>query len=643
MASKKKHKIPAAPEPSGGALFPHFGDAGFWIIAGLVLTVFLRPLVSGVSYPWSNTWFQIIVIVLFSFLAVRVIRGGVRFYRGPAGIAAACLLLWTGVSSVFSVYPAASLRELYNVCGYVLFFFLVVNLLRSDRKREAALNALFASTAIVSVYAVYQYYWGLDKTRLLVEMYHAGEFVPEFIKRLGTQRAFSTFVYPPALAGFLTVVLPAAFAMFLREKEKIKKYALLAVCFLSAFALVLTYSKGGWITLAASAVFFALIWMKYVRKRLHRGAVIGVLALGLALAGAVFSGVEGRATARGFIVSYLVRYEYWLAAPGIISEYPLFGSGPGTWGAVYPEYKLLEAEETQMAHNNFVQAAAETGPAGLIIFVWFFGAVMLAGFRRLRAGEGSAGEKLLAAGALTGVFAFLFQSLGEFTFYIPGVAVAVFLLSGILCSVRAGEGSAGPASSGRKLLYSALVVAVAVMLIVFFRKPMAGDRYYEKSLELAGEGRVIAAGIMLDRAIESFPAEARYYYRKGMVYESRPGFLEEAVGFYQKAVRLNPMSSAAHSRLAHACWRLSGGEDNEYRDKALYHMEQAVSRYPFAPLYRVSLGRMYHLSGKERSAAEQYRKAIEYESGERMTLRRERLLEQLEDVKRWLEEIEESL
>lgn len=640
--AKNKSKA-EAPESSPGALFPHFGDAGFWIISGLVLSVFLRPLVSGVSYPWSNTYFQIIVTAFFSFFALRVIGSREKFYRGRAGLAAACLLIWTAVSSVFSVYPAASLRELYSVYGYVLFFFLAVNLLRTDRKREAALNALFVSTAIVSLYAVYQYFWGLDKTRLMVDIYHAGEFAPEFIKRLGTQRAFSTFVYPPALAGFLTVVLPAAFAMFLRERERLKKSALAVVCLLSAFALVLTYSKGGWVTLAASAVFFAFVWMKYIRKRLHTGALIALIALASVLALSVFSGVERRATARGFMASYLVRYEYWLAAPGIISDYPLFGSGPGTWGSVYPEYKLLEAEETQMAHNNFVQAASETGPAGFVIFAWFFAAVLCAGFRHLRCGEGSPDEKLLTAGALTGVAAFLVQSLGEFTFYIPGVAVSVFLLSGILCSRDAWPGSGGPSSSGRKILYSALVAAAAVLLIFFLRKPMLGDRYYEKSLERAEDGQLIPAGILLDRAIESFPSEARYYYRRGMLYESRPGFLEEAIYMYQKASRLNPMSSAVHSRLAHACWRRSGGEENEHREKALYHMEQAVARYPFAPLYRVSLGRMYHLAGKERSAAEEYRKAIEYESGARMTLRRERLKEQLEDVKRWLEEIEESL
>lgn len=620
-------------------MFPNLGSVEFWAPAVAAAAVFFRPLVSGVAYSWSNAYFQTAAVLSALLLLLAYFKGGRGLYLPRAGIFLAAFVFWAGVSTAFSVYRAASLRELFNLFGYAALFFVAADVSKRGEKRNILLVWLFASAAVVSVYAAYQYYWGLERTREAVGHIEGVEFVPEFMSRLLTQRAFSTFVYPPALAGFLAAVIPAVSGMALSEKKPVKK-ALFALCaVLCLFALVLTYSKGGWLAAVASGIFFAGAWMKYIRGKIHLPSVIAAAVLVLALAGAVLTGVDRRATARGFVASYTVRHMYWLAAPGIMSDYPVTGSGPGTWGAVYPEHKALEAGETQMAHNNYVQVAAETGVAGLLLLVLFFAASSAPAFRALRRKNVSREEAFTRLGLLSGLVAFWVQSLGEFTLYIPGAAAAAFLFAGTLSTGDARERK--PAlSAGGGVLASACAVLFAGFLVFVFRMPMLGDRYYERAQRSMEEGDLISSDFLLSKAVRAFPLEARYYFRRGQAREARPGFLSAAISDYEEAARHNPHSSAVYSRLARALWARSGGRDNRDRERALFFMEQAVKRYPYSSIYRLSLGRMYQLSGMDEKARREYLLAIEYSPGETMESRREILEERLDDARKWLEELE---
>ncbi len=623
-----------------GALFPHFGDLNFWLVAVLVFLVFFRPLVSGVVYPRSNGYFQILLVAAFCVFLLKIFIAGGNFYKTSAGVPVAAFLLWMVPSLFFSVYRGDSIREVYNFLGYAVLFMLAANMLRSERKKEVVLAALILSAAAVSLYAVYQYYWGLDRTRMFVESHAGHEHLPEFMSRLATQRAFSTFVYPPALAGFLITVFPPCLAMALVEVNRVKRLLLYAASVLALFALVLSFSKGGWLALVMAGILFGILWMKFMDRK--TGKIATALLLLLAAAGgiAIVSGMEARAAVEGFLASYRVRYEYWQPTAAMISDYFLTGSGPGTWGAVYPEYKLLEAGETQMAHNNYIQVAVETGPLGLAVFLWIWVAVIWGGIKFLAGGRGAKKERAVVLGCISGVAAFLVQSAGEFTFYIPGVAVPVFFLAGVVLSSEKETPRFIRFRGGWRAAWPALAVVIAVALILMIRKPLKGDGYFEKARARLEAGDLPAAEVFLERAMDAFPQDASYYFHTGMLYEARPGFLDEAIRMYSEAVGRNPESSQLRYRLANALWEKSGGEDNEYREKALAHMGAAVSRYPFRPKYRVILGRMYHLAGMEGEAAREYRKALEYESGERMALSRQRLEEQLEEARRWLEEID---
>ena len=124
------------------------------MVSVVLAAVFIRPLISGSAYKWSNSIIQVILTFVFAALILRVINSREKFYQGAScGIALTAFILWTGVSAVFSVFFADSLRELYNLYGYALCFFIAVNIFRGAKRKELLLNALIISFFIVSLFS----------------------------------------------------------------------------------------------------------------------------------------------------------------------------------------------------------------------------------------------------------------------------------------------------------------------------------------------------------------------------------------------------------------------------------------------------------------------------------------------------------
>ena len=86
------------------------------------------------------------------------------------------------------------------------------------------------------------------------------------------------------------------------------------------------------------------------------------------LAVAVLAGVFVTAQHGGLIrhgwASAAARGDYWRGAVAIARDHPLFGTGPGTFGSIYPKYKTATTEEAQLVHNSYLQMASDSGAAG---------------------------------------------------------------------------------------------------------------------------------------------------------------------------------------------------------------------------------------------------------------------------------------
>ncbi|MFZ5376236.1 MAG: O-antigen ligase family protein [Patescibacteria group bacterium] len=67
------------------------------------------------------------------------------------------------------------------------------------------------------------------------------------------------------------------------------------------------------------------------------------------------------------------RFTYWRQAVGIFGDYPLLGSGPGTYSKIRSFYASKPGAGSGFAHNYYLELLAETGLIGLSSFLFVLG------------------------------------------------------------------------------------------------------------------------------------------------------------------------------------------------------------------------------------------------------------------------------
>jgi O-antigen ligase len=431
----------------------------------------------------------------------------------------------------------------------------------------------------IMVNGLYQFWIGLTETKFWIETYTHGELGARLLNRLSCGRVFSTFVYPNAYAGFLIILIPLIFSFFCRFKGY-KRSGAGVLLGLSFFSLYITYSKGGWLSLALTA----LAAFIFLFSGIKINSKIFILLLSLILIFGLIIGLQSTGSKKlGFIESFNARWEYWKASVLMIRDNPLRGYGLGNFGEIYAQYKLPMAEETQMAHNNYLQVWVETGLAGFLILLWFV-------FSFLRLGifsPGDAEARSLFQGAFWGAVAFFIHGLVDFDLYVPNLLFSAFFLIGIAGALNSKSAAARQKSScreglkcaGPKLLY-ALLGAAMFLTLAHHQTKYAGHLFaLERINNFVAAGDFDRAETDLKRLLEEREFNPRLHFEKGRLSEikafreKRKSDFIDAVYAYRMASNLNPHRAGYHFRLGRLYWAL--------RDEAFF-LEKAVSEFKLA-------------------------------------------------------------
>lgn len=272
-----------------------------------------------------------------------------------------------------------------------------------------------------------QHFGGLAATRkMILESRDAAQLPAEYLARIQSNRVFSTLVYPNALAGALLLLLPpTVFLAWRAGNEKLRGRRggrVVAGVVLAAGLAVMVWSgsKAGWLlTMAVTGlVLFHLPWP----RRWKVTAVTSLTLLGLTGFGFVYAEKLRRGP-----TSVIARVDYWSAALKGFAERPVLGQGPGAFKRVYGRVKRPESEMAQLAHNDYLQQATDSGVPGFALYTGFVIASLVWLYRR----RPTTGDGLLAAVWL-GLVAWFSQGLVEFGLYIPATAWTAFALLGWL-------------------------------------------------------------------------------------------------------------------------------------------------------------------------------------------------------------------
>jgi O-antigen ligase len=253
-----------------------------------------------------------------------------------------------------------------------------------------------------------------------------------------------TFINRNYFAGYLLMVIPLSMG-FLLSRLAVQtnhfggwRHSLASLdgkdlligfgVILMILGLLFSASRMGIISLLISFSLLGILFRD--PKREKRFSKTPTLLLGLALLWAGWIGLD--AVISGFFNAaegFKMRQMIWVDTLRILKDFPILGSGLGTFPQVFAMYRSFHIQGlVTHADNDFLQLASETGLIGisllLPLFIFLFYRAYW-GLRDLSSGEP---QRYVAIGGLVGILALMLHSIVERNIQIPANAFLFVLI-----------------------------------------------------------------------------------------------------------------------------------------------------------------------------------------------------------------------
>jgi O-antigen ligase len=403
------------------------------LLAWLFIKILLRPDESR-SLPFPPLWWLTAGLVILLIIQVMPWPAGLVTHLSPQAREIRALGNGFGLGNAlpFSLNPSASLLEGLKLWPALTLFFILIYAINNDRQIQG-LIWLMLGVALFEVFYGFGHFrhptiWGWYNC-------YAGS------------RLCGTFINCDNLATLLAMAILLGFGLFLGLREtpsvlpgeltdwarirlwsrsehtepQIRRFFLLLVLLILGVGLIFTGSRGGMVSLLVG---FALMGLLIWSQRWKTGYIIISLILVAAIfCYSLFLG-SSQALGRFYSLDYQVRFQAYKGALAVFKEFPLTGSGIGTFGELFYRFEpaSLKGWYFLQAHSDWLQLLAETGLVGFALVsaagVMFF-SVLVRQWRRRRQGF----ARGITLGGLAALAAGSFHALVDFPFHIPAISL----------------------------------------------------------------------------------------------------------------------------------------------------------------------------------------------------------------------------
>jgi len=410
--------LPAAPfTPVGTPAEPPASTLAFKALVAFTAVMLLAPQIMFPPLAPFRPALLTAAIAVGAYALGRFLRHE-RLIAPTREFVLSILLVWWAVMTIpASLWPGGSVRLLTDLWLKTLVIFWVIGHVVDTPARLTRLAWWLAVLAIP-----------LAATG--VKRYVTGEFMnTAHVARIeGYDSPLAA--NPNDLALMLNLLLPIVVALLLHARTMVRRTILTGIAALVVAAIVLTFSRSGFITLATIV---AVYLFRFVRE----GRVLGVFAVCALLAMATpllpaayvdriatITSVEADRTG-----SAQHRWSDMRAAATYVMQHPIVGAGLGQDALALNQ---VRGERWTMVHDVYLQYAVDLGLPGMLLFVALLLSAIrsAAGARRGAAEAGHAGIAAIAEGvqvSLVGfaVAAVFYPAAYHFYFYyVAGLAVA---------------------------------------------------------------------------------------------------------------------------------------------------------------------------------------------------------------------------
>ncbi|MDB6115409.1 MAG: O-Antigen ligase [Lacunisphaera sp.] len=325
------------------------------------------------------------------------------------------------LASVLWLAPAQWLawREWLLWLQMWIVFALALHFGRTRRHAAVIVGTFVALGLAGTAMAIYQR-WG-DPAWIMLGRTQAAQFAG---------RSAGMFGIPNSLAALFELMVPGCLLLTLsRATTPATKVACGALLALFLFGLVLSVSRGGWISLTLALVAWPLLRGSDWRKSLGGAAL--VLALGAVGAGLLYRFsfiahermqpfLEGKFEASRPII--------WKAALQIWRDHPWFGSGAASYNVLFDQYRPAGfTNEPDWAHNDYLNTLSDYGVAGFALWAAAAAILFRHGWRAMQRDGGP-----WKRGLFLGWLAFAIHLAVDFHTKLPALAFAAAIVVALL-------------------------------------------------------------------------------------------------------------------------------------------------------------------------------------------------------------------
>jgi O-antigen ligase len=281
-----------------------------------------------------------------------------------------------------SIAPAATLREGLFLSACFLLGFLLLKTVSHGRQIRAIILVLIGSGAFQALYGLF-------------ELTRANPRILFYQKLVSPDSVTGTFVNRSHFSGYLEMIIPLAVGLAIARmhlltfgvkgfREKIQLWTskgvlgnilIMAAVVVMSLGVVLSNSRSGVVVLvftfflffgfsalAFSRTGYRQVWLRqFIRTTFF---IVTILA--------VYIGVGS--TIRRFALDDILHEDrplYWANTADIVGDFPLFGTGLGTFASAYNAYEKRGGSEMQLvhAHNDYLEYVAEVGIVGTLVLL----------------------------------------------------------------------------------------------------------------------------------------------------------------------------------------------------------------------------------------------------------------------------------
>ena len=371
---------------------------------GVLVALFCIPFLSFFEY--SALVLGLLVSIILTSYIVKLIRGKriLKFELIDIAILFfGCILYFSGAISAggFSTH-----NEVLLNCELLLGYFLIANLMRTEKWIRRCIGTLVTSGTIVAFIGIAQYFFGSLSDGAWID--------PDYFYDI-KGRAVSLFDNPNILAIYLVIILPLAlYMMLIASKGRARLLGAISVTSI-LLCIVFTWSRGAWIAVILLLLtFFLLYSKKTLRFMLLSCFFVPFLPFLLP------QSVIRRFTSIGDLAdsSTMYRIYTWKGSFNVIKEFFMGGIGYGSsaFQTIYPQYAYAGIEAAEHSHNLFLQIFIGMGVVGLIAFVAVIFLFTQMNFEHIKKSKDKSAA-LVSIACFCAIFAALVFGLFDHTWY----------------------------------------------------------------------------------------------------------------------------------------------------------------------------------------------------------------------------------